>query len=217
MDATRADSSPSSSVRELPPAALEAAPCGVDIAAERPQGGVSNSSPSAPKRLRSEASSSSLADAPAMVPEKRRRLVGKQAPPDHLAEIPKQLARVLAEVPPLREGVAGAPTARVAKAAATRSQPKAKAPARNQSSIIRSTIGHDLGPLEMGRTVKVRGDGWGAGTGEYEAIVTEADVLTFTVIRQQGVKNWEETHVLKEHCELVAEQPGINLGKRRRT
>merc|ERR1719296_248105 len=72
MDATRADSSPSSSVRELPPAALEAAPCGVDIAAERPQGGVSNSSPSAPKRLRSEASSSSLADAPAMVPEKRR-------------------------------------------------------------------------------------------------------------------------------------------------
>jgi len=62
----------------------------------------------------------------------------------------------------------------------------------------------------MGSLVKVRGDGWGGGRGEYTATVTEADELTFTVIRQNGEK-WEETHVLREHCSRAPE------GKRRRT
>ncbi|CAE8642462.1 unnamed protein product, partial [Polarella glacialis] len=62
---------------------------------------------------------------------------------------------------------------------------------------LRAALGHSLSPPERGREVQVTGDGWGGGSGTYGAIVTEADDLTFTVIRTGG---WEETHVLREHC-----------------
>lgn len=46
----------------------------------------------------------------------------------------------------------------------------------------------------------VVGDGWGGGRGGYEAIVTESDELTFTVVRIGGEEAWTETHVLREFC-----------------
>mmetsp|Transcript_113473 Transcript_113473/g.321104 ORF Transcript_113473/g.321104 Transcript_113473/m.321104 type:complete len:236 (-) Transcript_113473:60-767(-) len=62
-------------------------------------------------------------------------------------------------------------------------------------------------PEELGQHVAVVGDGWGghatgclsdvAGAGGYEAIVTEADELTFTVV---ALGSWEETHVLRSRC-----------------
>lgn len=65
--------------------------------------------------------------------------------------------------------------------------------------------GHTLRPSVLGRRVVVVGDGWGAGgPGGYEAVVTEADHKTYTVIAVSGAKAWMETHVLQEHCVLVS-------------
>eukprot|EP00928_Gymnodinium_smaydae_P078717 TRINITY_DN6280_c0_g1_i1.p1 TRINITY_DN6280_c0_g1~~TRINITY_DN6280_c0_g1_i1.p1 ORF type:complete len:640 (+),score=197.17 TRINITY_DN6280_c0_g1_i1:58-1977(+) len=61
--------------------------------------------------------------------------------------------------------------------------------------------GHTLRPRELGQRVVVVGDGWGQGTGGYEAVITEADDSTFTVI---SVGGWEETHVLRSCCVPVA-------------
>merc|ERR1711972_7303 len=61
-------------------------------------------------------------------------------------------------------------------------------------------IGHTLRPQEMGQRVAVAGDGWGGGDGGYEAVVTEADNHTFTVIPVDGRLAWRETHVLRQHC-----------------
>lgn len=71
-----------------------------------------------------------------------------------------------------------------------------------QSSLKGSTAVDGVGqiirnPKELGQRVAVAGDGWGNGEGGYEAVVTEADDLTFTVI---SVNTWEETHVLRSCC-----------------
>lgn len=76
----------------------------------------------------------------------------------------------------------------------------------------RKALGHELSPQERGQRVAVVGDGWGGGEGGYEAIVTEADESTFTVIPVTGDMQWQETHVLKQHCiglcsAAVGEQP----------
>jgi len=84
-------------------------------------------------------------------------------------------------------------------------------PARADTAVLRSAIGHSLAPPEMGSRVRVKGDGWGVGRGSYVATVTEADELTFTVIRQCG-ERWEETHVLREHCTVL-----VGGEKRRRS
>merc|ERR1712176_1750923 len=75
---------------------------------------------------------------------------------------------------------------------------------RTRSSEIREGIGHSLSPPEQGVKVRVIGDGWGGGSGEYLATITEADGSTFTVIRCKKPSGdagaWEETHVLRENC-----------------
>jgi len=67
------------------------------------------------------------------------------------------------------------------------------------------SIGHTLRPDLQGQRVMVIGDGWGDGEGKSEAIVTEADNFTYTVIVVRGDGAYEETHVLKTHCTLVAD------------
>lgn len=70
----------------------------------------------------------------------------------------------------------------------------------------RST-GHTLSPSAQGRHVAVVGDGWGGGApGGYEAIVTEADNKTFTVIAVNGDDAWKETHVLQDCCIMLSER-----------
>jgi len=61
-------------------------------------------------------------------------------------------------------------------------------------------------PKEMGSRVAVIGDGWGNGNGGYQAVVTEADDLTFTVVMVDSAGRWEETHVLKTCCILLEGQ-----------
>jgi len=72
-----------------------------------------------------------------------------------------------------------------------------------------SEAGHTLRPALMGCHVVVVGDGWGGpapGSG-YEAVVTEADNLTFTVVAVGGDEAWKETHVLQEYCVPVVGSP----------
>lgn len=75
------------------------------------------------------------------------------------------------------------------------------------SSPWRKALGHSLAPPERGLQVLVKGDGWGGGSGQFEALVTEADERSFTVIR---TGSWEETHVLREYCKLL---PASNSGE----
>jgi len=69
-------------------------------------------------------------------------------------------------------------------------------------------MGHTLSPLQRGLRVAVIGDGWGQGLGKsgYEAIVTEADDFTYTVVALGGQCPWTETHVLKQYCVLLDRQ-----------
>eukprot|EP00928_Gymnodinium_smaydae_P012913 TRINITY_DN14716_c0_g1_i1.p1 TRINITY_DN14716_c0_g1~~TRINITY_DN14716_c0_g1_i1.p1 ORF type:complete len:786 (+),score=139.95 TRINITY_DN14716_c0_g1_i1:84-2441(+) len=129
---------------------------------------------------------------------KRRRLVGKVAPQGRrcfVEGVCSQHPQDASQVPPAR---------------------------RANSSIIRQSIGHTLAPAEQGATVRVRGDGWGGGLGHFLATVTEADELTFTVIRRgQLAAGWEETHVLRSSCEVLPRSfttlTLAHCGKRRRS
>jgi len=69
-------------------------------------------------------------------------------------------------------------------------------------------MGHTLSPLQRGLRVAVVGDGWGQGLGKsgYEAIITEADDFTYTVVSLSGPCPWTETHVLKQYCVLLDSQ-----------
>jgi len=69
--------------------------------------------------------------------------------------------------------------------------------------------------IKVGSKVKVQGDGWGGGSGEYVASVTEADEMTLTLVFKKGAA-WEETCVLREHCTLL-QQEERSAGKRART
>jgi len=62
--------------------------------------------------------------------------------------------------------------------------------------------------------VIVKGDGWGGGTGEYQGTVIELDDMTFSVIFKNDGKKWEETQVLREHCQVIESE---EAQKRRRT
>lgn len=71
-----------------------------------------------------------------------------------------------------------------------------------------ATNGHTLRPLQQGQRVAVVGDGWGGDAGPYggyEAMVTEADYLTYTIISLGGPMAWKETHVLKSCCVILAD------------
>eukprot|EP00913_Durusdinium_trenchii_P011037 g10361.t1 len=64
-------------------------------------------------------------------------------------------------------------------------------------------------PPMAGCRVRVTGDGWGGGTGEYEATVVDGDDLSYTIIYIGDDKKYTdsclsfETHVLQEHCTLL--------------
>eukprot|EP00933_Yihiella_yeosuensis_P017898 TRINITY_DN14875_c0_g8_i1.p1 TRINITY_DN14875_c0_g8~~TRINITY_DN14875_c0_g8_i1.p1 ORF type:complete len:130 (+),score=43.66 TRINITY_DN14875_c0_g8_i1:358-747(+) len=74
------------------------------------------------------------------------------------------------------------------------------------------------GVMARGSKVMVQGDGWGGGTGEYEATIVDVDDATFNVIFRNDDKKFEETHVLKEHCMPKDEEPEDEApaGKKRR-
>lgn len=119
---------------------------------------------------------------PRPVAQCRRRLTGKRpAPPGHDSSI------------------------------AARARTAVASPARSRRSPVQGFVAKSFTPAELGEQVRVFGDGWGGGTGSYLATVTEGDNLTFTVIRTSvdptctsGPDAWQETHVLQEHCQLVA-------------
>lgn len=67
--------------------------------------------------------------------------------------------------------------------------------------------GHTLRPNQLGVRVAVVGDGWGGGSGGYEATVLEADAHTFTVVALGGPSQWSETHVLRRCCISLDGQP----------
>lgn len=83
---------------------------------------------------------------------------------------------------------------------------------RGSGDVVRRELtpraaGHTLCPAVQGRHVAVVGDGWGGGVpGGYEAIITEADHKTFTVIAVNGETAWHETHVLQECCIMLSER-----------
>jgi len=52
----------------------------------------------------------------------------------------------------------------------------------------------------MGKKVKVSGDGWGDGEGEYIGTVTESDDQTHTIIYETSPGVYEETLVLRRYC-----------------
>lgn len=97
----------------------------------------------------------------------------------------------------------------------------AQSPPRLQGTTFKAPIASttskaSLNPRKMNKDVGIRvavvGDGWGGivskvggngGVGGYEAVVTEADDLTFTVV---AVGCWEETHVLRACCIPVGEK-----------
>lgn len=85
-------------------------------------------------------------------------------------------------------------------------QRRLSAPSRPENGLLRAA-GHTLQPSQQGQRVTVIGDGWGGPGADYEAVVTEADYSTFTVVAVSGPDAWKETHVLKEHCRLIAEAP----------
>lgn len=73
------------------------------------------------------------------------------------------------------------------------------------------SAGHTLRPAQLGHRVAVVGDGWGGGSGGYEAVVTEADRHTFTVIAVSGPDAWKETHVLQDCCIPLAQKTKGNM------
>lgn len=77
-----------------------------------------------------------------------------------------------------------------------------------------AAFGHTLRPPQQGQRVAVIGDGWG-GTdcAGYEALVTEADYLTYTVVALGGPSPWAESHVLKSCCVLL-DAPPVEVGHR---
>jgi len=98
------------------------------------------------------------------------------------------------------------------KASRDRSSAGPLAARRSRSDLERGltprAAGHTLRPTMQGRRVAVIGDGWGGAAGAsggYEAIITEADHKTFTVIAVGGEQVWKETHVLQECCIVLSE------------
>ena len=122
----------------------------------------------------------------------------------HMADIACVAARP--EVQPVQSEV-HVPTRRriVGKQSLYRVSPLSKA----SSVMIRETLGHVLRPPEAGFLVRVHGDGWGGplegGAVSYLATITEADAMTYTVVRRGDCHgSWDETHVLKKECCIIA-------------
>lgn len=95
---------------------------------------------------------------------------------------------------------ASAQKTKAASPAKTKAASPATSSARGASSKHLAATGHTLNPLQQGQRVAVIGDGWGGGEEGYEAVVTEADNFTFTVVAVSGNNTWTEFHVLRKHC-----------------
>lgn len=133
------------------------------------------------------------------------------------ASSPLQRKRLRSKQPP----PAAWSTCLLSTLAVSASRPSSQLTARQSEGAFRTrwqgaaTEAHF--PPELGSLVSVSGDGWGGGSGAFLAMVTEADNLTFTVIRQDTPRRWEETHVLREHC-APATEPHVTPPRcRRRT
>mmetsp|Transcript_40773 Transcript_40773/g.110293 ORF Transcript_40773/g.110293 Transcript_40773/m.110293 type:complete len:352 (-) Transcript_40773:194-1249(-) len=137
----------------------------------------------------------------------RVRLLGKQPRP----AVGFYATAVAAAIPAAR--AARAP--RAARAAAPGAA-VAAAPAVPRAEPAEAPVPElEAAGAVVGSQVKVRGDGWGGGRGVYEATVTEADEQTFTVVYKNARGKWEETCVLRDHCEASAE--ASRPGKRKRS
>eukprot|EP00927_Polykrikos_kofoidii_P066186 TRINITY_DN61834_c0_g1_i1.p1 TRINITY_DN61834_c0_g1~~TRINITY_DN61834_c0_g1_i1.p1 ORF type:complete len:391 (-),score=43.28 TRINITY_DN61834_c0_g1_i1:210-1382(-) len=79
--------------------------------------------------------------------------------------------------------------------------------ASSPSGSLLAALGHSLRPPQMGQSVVVIGDGWGQGTSGYEAVITEADFHTFTVVSVSGESPWTETHALRRYCIVLENRP----------
>jgi len=142
--------------------------------------------PQAPGREMQAAPMLSLAARQGLQP-KRRRLRGKQAAPAHFNT-------------PVVGGASPRAAASSSAASSARAAPEA---ALATSILVAPPLAAPLRAAEAGTQVIVRGDGWGGGSGEYLATVTEMDAFTYTVIRQFEDGSVEETHILREHCNVV--------------
>ncbi|CAE7469506.1 unnamed protein product [Symbiodinium sp. CCMP2592] len=109
------------------------------------------------------------------------------------------------------------PTGYVPPRRASRAKPKARssAPAKRSAPSVAPADPHSVTKM-VGCRVSVTGDGWGGGTGEYEATVVDSDDLSLTVIYRDDDKKWKETHVLRQHCDLL-DAPQAEPASRRRT
>jgi len=89
--------------------------------------------------------------------------------------------------------------------------PAPKRPPKRQRNSAPAAVGTAAPAGEFSTTpgsrVKVKGDGWGSGTGEYVGTITEVEDLTFTVVFERSPDKWEETYVLREHCTPVSSTP----------
>lgn len=191
-------SSPATTVPDAGPSvALDASPA-TTVKATTPRSGPSLSADARSGAAPREAAAPDPKVVPALVvapraptrvrPRVRRRLRGKQ--PAAGAWAPERTAgggvAARCAVPEDRRGPGSAGTA-------TRSYD-----ARWTAEQLRANAG------DVGKTVEVRGDGWGSGRGMYMARVSEADDHTFTVIPIGSGHGREETHVLRAHCTVVA-------------
>lgn len=83
-------------------------------------------------------------------------------------------------------------------------EPAAPPPAKPRAGKAAACDGVDIG---VGSSVAVFGDGWGSGTGGYEAIVTEAGDKTLSLVRVTGEDCWREATVLRDYCVRLSCSP----------
>jgi len=154
---------------------------------------------------------SSGASRPAATEELQKLAVGEGAVAEVLAS--ELEASTVTPVRPMRWPRKRGDEDSVAKGSKTQGAKSTGAAGKRKSASAASALGHTLSPLQQGLRVAVLGDGWGSREGGYEAVVTEADHYTFTVIATSGKSLWAENHVLKEHCIFLAEDSSQSKGQ----
>ncbi|CAE8622654.1 unnamed protein product [Polarella glacialis] len=89
------------------------------------------------------------------------------------------------------------------EAASSSGSSSSSRPRRQREDDVEDSAGT---AINIGSQVRVKGDGWGGGFGEYDGTVTEQDELSLTVIfKSVETKKWEETQVLREHCQPITD------------
>ncbi|CAE8623790.1 unnamed protein product, partial [Polarella glacialis] len=129
------------------------------------------------------------------------RLHGKQGQPEGYVSPaparPKAKPRAKAEASDLPRPVLAS------EAASSSGSSSSSRPRRQREDDVEDSAGT---AINIGSQVRVKGDGWGGGFGEYDGTVTEQDELSLTVIfKSVETKKWEETQVLREHCQPITD------------